>query len=336
MDIKVFIPTHSSSLNQPPQNILCTTCRKNENDDKADYQLQLFVHRERAMWNFFQPILQWNENESVSKALILVLLRNFNIPYQQLYKVMMADDCCSKNNDHIGGDCNDLPFNLWAECTFYFKSDKFGRGAKNTSISLAIIPPMTPFVTNKYALQPERIFSSSLVRLENLQIQLQSLNAYIATLGGGYFLCHYLSTAVCLARYQRQIAIQLNDIELAMKCTINEAYNYIHAGKIKKALKLIEDTKEWAKSRIKKRSTLLKVDEEKDIIISMCNAARWFAEQVQNEMDSSMNSQDEQQNGKYQSMFSNQKESLVSTTHDDFQRIRVVRVRQVSHNIKIL
>ena len=331
MDIKVFIPTHNSSLNQPPQNRLLTTCTKSDQAKaKANFQLQLFVHRERAVWSFFQPILEQNENEFVSKALILVLLRNFqrnlNIPYQQLYKVM-SDDCCRKDNDRI-----DPPIKLWAEFAFYFESDKFGVGANNTCISLAIIPPMTPFVSKKYALQPERIFSSSLVRLENLQIQLQSLNAYIATLGGGYFLCHYLSTAVCLARYQRQIAIQLNDIELAMKCTINEAYNYIYAGQIKKAMKLIKDTKDWAKSRMKKRSSLMAVNEEKDIIISMCNAARWFAEQVQKEIKI----RDEHQTGIDQSTCSNQKESFVSTTHDDFQRIRIVRVRQVSHNIKIL
>ena len=39
----------------------------------------------------------------------------------------------------------------------------------------------------------------------------------------------------------------MNDDELAMKCTINEAYNYMYTGKIKKAICLIGETKKWQK-----------------------------------------------------------------------------------------
>ena len=192
---------------------------------------------------------------------------------------------------------------------------------------------------NQANMQPERIFTSSLVKLENMQIQLQSMNAYIATLGGGYFLCHYLSTAVSLARYQRQIALRLNDVNLAMKCTINEAYNYIHAGKIKKALMLIQKTEAMAKSR---RNSLLSCGigrdtKEEDVIISMCQAATWFAGCVRDGMKSTnQDNNSPPQKKSIEGPMTNDLKRTLSATHDDFQRIRVVRVRTASKDMKII
>ena len=103
-------------------------------------------------------------------------------------------------------------------------------------------------------------------------VRLQSLNAFFSTLGGGYFLCRYLTTAVQLARWQRTIALSLGDRDLAARCTVNEAYNYIHAGKLKHAFHLIRKVKEDAT----KRGDMLTV--------SMCKSARYFAKRVQKNM----------------------------------------------------
>jgi len=204
-----------------------------------------------------------------------------------------------------------------------------------------------------YSLRPERIFTSALVKLENLQIKLQSLNAYIATLGGGYFLCHYLSTAICLARYQRFIALQLNDVPLALKCTINEAYNYIHAGRKQMAFLLIRgieshiqnirkdqytqsndvDMKRFEKENdrdigiledadeedveVKKHEYDEEEDDEYDdeytVIMGMCKAAKWFALRMKN--------------GTSIKTVHHHKRS--STTIDDFQRIRIVKDKKL-------
>ena len=295
--------------------------------------------------------------------------------------------------------------NEWNESTFYIqkkmrsmkkkpnhssssssRSIKRKRKTKNiynkpsSLIILYILPPSAfTFTLKSYKpnMEPERIFTSSLVQLENLQIRLQSLNAYIATLGGGYFLCHYLHSAVSLARYQRQIAYQLNDTILVMKCTINEAYNYIHAGLIDNALLLIRKTEDMAivKKRNRCGSNIGDEEGDEDLIISMCHAARWFAGRVRDGMEST-NQEEEKHNNRdgnndsnndgnknnnnnnlvqlgdatnkimyketpvvknsMQKIGSCNPSSTISSTHDDFQRIRVVRVRTVSKNIKII
>lgn len=347
MDIKVYIPTHNTSLSQPPSpfshpnRFETTTNNNNEDiyiakhtDVKTHAFIQLFVDRERALWNFFKPIFSSNQNARIQETLMLVLLRNLKPTLKISHltaSINKVEDVCE--NDHVD-DTTDQSLPLpWTECNFNAKLIESRNHRRKLLLFIYIIPPLSPFISRKYAMQPERTFSSSLVRLENLQIQLQSMNGYIATLGGGYFLCHYLGTAVCLARYQRRIALQLNDVELAMKCTINEAYNYIYAGNIRKALSLIEETKELAKTRIQNRSTFTKDDEEKDVIVSMCNAAKWFAKQVRNEMK---RSRKRQRNGGNDIIVDDTTdEKHISTTHDDLQRIRVVHIKSISNSAKM-
>mmetsp|Transcript_14351 Transcript_14351/g.26937 ORF Transcript_14351/g.26937 Transcript_14351/m.26937 type:complete len:153 (+) Transcript_14351:1353-1811(+) len=93
-------------------------------------------------------------------------------------------------------------------------------------------------------------------------------------MGGGYFLCRYLNTAVKLARYQRRISLALDDIQLAMKCAINEAYNYIHAGEISRAKRLIRQTWKEAKERVVRDGSM-------KVIVGMCRSALWFARCVE-------------------------------------------------------
>ena len=159
-------------------------------------------------------------------------------------------------------------------------------------IELFILPPGNPWNGNtpdsqhsnirEQSLRTERIFTSALVRLENQHIKLQTLNAFTATMGGGYFLCRFLSTAVQLARYQRKIALALDDIPLAMKCTINEAYNYIHAGKIDYSNKLISIVENEAKYKLNRRGRHAYVARQADyeIVVGMCQSAKWFGERV--------------------------------------------------------
>ena len=159
-------------------------------------------------------------------------------------------------------------------------------------IELFILPPGNPWNGNtpnlqhsnirEQSLRTERIFTSALVRLENQHIKLQTLNAFTATMGGGYFLCRFLSTAVQLARYQRKIALALDDIPLAMKCTINEAYNYIHAGKIDYSNKLISIVEKEAKYKLNRRGRHAFVARQADyeVVVGMCQSAKWFGERV--------------------------------------------------------
>jgi hypothetical protein len=439
MNIKVLIPTHSSSLCNPPPLHEYSNQRKGGGADvgtdlktHADtdggseseststscmnlIQLQIYVHRERAMWNIFAPLFhhsynldeisenEEDENErertSIAAGLALQILIHHFIKQQAPISCLLHDDYFiaktlqeKRQHDAIKNDESDGNSNkhinvineepvtdivtdttkkrkelAWSELDFCIKKKKkktkracsskditetklSKKNKKPTQIIIYILPPSSLSFTlppnhcpspNMY---PEKLFTSLLVKLENMQIQLQSLNAYIATLGGGYFLCHYLSTAVCLARYQRNIALQLNDINLALKCSINEAYNYIHAGMIHNAFTLIQKTEDMLRERVRTRiygSSHIRnsgnngndnlcdddYEGEEGVILSMCKAAKWFAERVRDGMES----KSQNKNRNLSSVKSGN-----TVTHDDFQRIRVVRNRSVSKNIKII
>jgi hypothetical protein len=82
-------------------------------------------------------------------------------------------------------------------------------------------------------------FVGILIRYEHIWLSMCTLSAWIATLGGGYFLCRHLSTAVFLAKQQRAVALWMGDFETADQCTLNEAFNYIHSGHFVRAKKMI-------------------------------------------------------------------------------------------------
>ena len=61
-----------------------------------------------------------------------------------------------------------------------------------------------------------------------------------------HLLCRYLTTAVCLARWGRAVAVALGNSDLAGRCSMNEAYNYMHMGRIRVALRMIRVESEEA------------------------------------------------------------------------------------------
>lgn len=144
----------------------------------------------------------------------------------------------------------------------------------------------------------DRLFESIVLCWERLYLQLQSLSAFLATLGGGYFLCRQLATAAVLARRQRHLALLLGDYETADKCTINEAYNYVHAGYFAHALRLIRFVRKTVLARNKEIGG-------RKVILSMCASAKLFCRRVKafREQLAPMN--------------------VVSLTSDDYQRIRI-------------
>ena len=59
------------------------------------------------------------------------------------------------------------------------------------------------------------------------QIALITLNAFVSTLGGGYFLCRRIEEAERMASYQHRVALWLGDPILASQCRIHLIYNCI-------------------------------------------------------------------------------------------------------------
>ena len=54
-----------------------------------------------------------------------------------------------------------------------------------------------------------------------------------------HLLCRYLTTAIRLARWGRALALALGNFDLVGQCSVNEAYNYVHVGRVRVALRML-------------------------------------------------------------------------------------------------
>ena len=54
-----------------------------------------------------------------------------------------------------------------------------------------------------------------------------------------HLLCRYLTTTIRISRWGRALALALDDFDLAVKCSVNEAYNYVHVGRVRVALRML-------------------------------------------------------------------------------------------------
>lgn len=136
----------------------------------------------------------------------------------------------------------------------------------------------------------EYFFEERLIHLERKLILAQSLAGFFATIGGGYFMCHHWKTALQLARQQQQMAIFLGDSSMFYKCLVNQAYNYIYAGKFKRARQLLHR---------------IEIEAPHDpVLLKMCYSARLLSARV-----------------KKAKLF---RDGQISSNVDDFARIRLV------------
>ncbi|KAF0698219.1 Aste57867_11146 [Aphanomyces stellatus] len=78
-------------------------------------------------------------------------------------------------------------------------------------------------------------------RFTHAVVALVTANAYISTLGGGYFLCRHLNQAKLMAQLQICVSQGLQDPILASKCRINMAYGAMAQGKFKRAQRIIQE-----------------------------------------------------------------------------------------------
>ncbi len=141
---------------------------------------------------------------------------------------------------------------------------------------------------------------------------------------------------------------------MALKCRINEGYCYIHAGRLNKGKKVIR--------RVLRDAVTLQADlgvsEKEDgllnhtsevelseivIVKNMCRSALRFADLIREasagaeSRSGGISLQNDDRgdcasshisDGRRSTMDDIQKEEMISTTHDDFQRIRIVQDRR--------
>ena len=202
----------------------------------------------------------------------------------------------------------------------------------NTVTHIILLPPHPSMNFQSYSshqkkykhLFPERLFSSRLIRMQNNFIQLQTLNAYLSTMGGGYFMCRHLNRSIQIARQQCQVALSLGNIPLALKCRLNEAYNYIFGNQLQKAFQTIEGVYQFIKKKQKwKAQRFSHVDHPDDmeyvILLRMCRSAKLFGTRVQKEQKFIRNA------ATINSKTIDVKINIhgYSNTHDDYQRVRI-------------
>jgi hypothetical protein len=247
----------------------------------------------------------------------------------------------------------------WSSMKFFNHSIKHNNNSSNIGsdinnpIIVLLLPPNTPlhhhlrgatYYSRIPSTAPINTFALRLILNENNFIRLTSLSAYISTLGGGFFLCRYLSTAIALARRQCALALMRGDFMMALKCRINEGYCNIHGGKLNKGKKLIRlvlrDAMQMQLEQEGSVKTGLLLQHPPDgelselvVITNMCHSALRFADLVK--AASSAGGADTKVGADHRQQLTptediQHKKRAVSSTHDDFQRIRIVKDRKWS------
>lgn len=365
-------------------NEFCVTSRKTcclEGEKNSRHKLLrsnlllLQSHSEGVMWRALFPLLTSSELNKCSNPNMTDLTRqskrsSYNLSSRTTsimwnhyrHNSRHFSLCFSqRGNIPSNGDFHQLHHNLYGSWAIKSTSlqytavprEKKNDAEENSSYPLLFVfvfPPnplhqLITYSRNSQA-SPISQMTKRLIHLENNLIRLTSISAYISTLGGGFFLCRYLSTALTLAKQQCRIAYMRGDEAMAWKCRINEGYCYIYGGKLNRAKRVIRNVYLEVCEKLRQNNSGRKSFEdpiylqgvrveldELTIIKNMCKSAFWFANKVieaglrdhgdvaisvgmgvQNQSDVFVREADTTQ--------------LLSATNDDYQRIRIVRDRK--------
>jgi hypothetical protein len=212
----------------------------------------------RLIWNEIVPILFFPSSKQPGRRLILILLRHVEqclekggegsphfspgfgntLVMKSTYRLCQQDARASNSEPLFWGHVNVLlesdSDQQTIQRTFHLQRRKCTK-QQRCQIFLIVTPPSTTLM--------EKSWEYRLVSWEHLLIQAYSVSAYLATLGGGHFLCRQLSTALKLAQYQQYVITHVlhgsSDQTMLFKCILNQAYNYMYAGHFKMARKIL-------------------------------------------------------------------------------------------------
>lgn len=240
------------------------------NEDRNVF-LTLRVQPSRVLWNSLRPLL-FETSESISRrALFCILSACFQ------YEYIAASTTDAAANQTISVDHRSMSelFDIQQRVVnrihrpknhfFQFRGAP-GNGDKKSPacIVLWIQPPHT--------IQLEYLFSSLLIRWEHRLIQAQSMAGYMATLGGGFFLCHHFATALFLANQQQRLAVLLNDETMYYSCAIHKAYSCIYSGRFRLAWRLLRQVQRIVTGTSRHQSN--------EVIERMCRSALLFGKRM--------------------------------------------------------
>jgi hypothetical protein len=221
--VTILIPQHVSV---PPPSV------------NACLLLVLQCHRSGVMWRAMAPMLL-EAPEPISQRLLQLIWDSSPCRSNTARKSLPSSSSRDGNTNEDGGDeqqqqqqQQDPPFP-----GFRHRRLQFEMPAGDIKI-----PPNTiVYLKAPVVVHPDPIFTAVVLQVEHSMLKLQTLTAWYATLGGGYFLCKRLSHSLILARQQRLVALHIGNTVMARQCSINECYNLIYAGHFRLALKVLDE-----------------------------------------------------------------------------------------------
>jgi hypothetical protein len=313
----------------------------------------LQIHQSRVLWRALQPLLWSSDSKSdgtTARVAVQCLLEQcFDSCLPRLYANVLIDEQHCPPSDWYHGTDSLYPQqrrrirNVRVSIPGIRRRNQHRRRRHHgrPGLILWIQPPLTTRL--------EYTFTGLLLRWEHVLIQAQSLSGYIATLGGGFFLCHHFATAYRLALWQQQLAILLNDVVMYYTCAIHQAYSHVYAGHFGTAKRMLQQIE----------SILLAYDngDEGDynvpalanrqsgpftaspcksaprphkypVLIQMCHSARLFCRR----MCRTAHNKGASTRHKVSALGAS---STLLRTMDDLQRIRVVRDKSQRHDLVI-
>lgn len=353
----VLIPLHNSAhvLNASEIAQLLFVARNcnSSDDDLGISVMNLLCHSEGVLWRGILPLLTGGASGDITKEsgvddsngwrraiLALAILVGY---YEQIVSsfddinLMKKGQFMKRTSQSIlqtGIADKKLEFHhIFNWLVINFHENDFS--TSNSHLVITIYPPNPVYNNSQYSrdpsTRPTNTFTQRLITYENSQIRLQSVSAYLSTLGGGYFLCHHLSTALLLAKRQCTVAKLRGDQDMIWRCRINMGYCWFYAGKFKRGRRVVrsvlsetltllrseddEANPQTASTNnpIETSSLTITNDRKKtkmcniSIIRNMSLSALWFADRL----EEAKLKEDENE----------------SCTHDDYKRIRVVKDR---------
>lgn len=185
-------------------------------------------------------------------------------------------------------------------------------------------------------------FMARLITWEHILLRAQSISGYIATLGGGFFLCHHYQTAIVLARQQQEMAVVLNDPGMYYRCLLNTAYSFIYAGYFAKAKRLIRHVWDILHPAYKdgssnKGSPMLALPNESEarVLFKMCHSAWLLAKRMKLVMIAQQQEQHLSGTVIVKSRKGEQAATMSKTTIDNYARVRVNKDRSLDDDLLI-
>ena len=224
----------------------------------------LQVHsRSRIVWRELQPCL-FSESKITRQRLLQCILRHTQVSCGHKKTILS-----SKDEDDDEAEITPIvdPHGglYYRHCYKVRLPSQQDTQRRHNHLILWIQPPTrgTPI---------ETVWEGRLIQWEHHLLQASSLAAYFATLGGGFFLCRHLKTALQLAVQQQRMAVLLGDTGMYYRCLVNQAYNYIYAGYFRAARRILKQVQEAASSP--------QSISDKEVLVQMCQSAVLFCRRV--------------------------------------------------------